>query len=380
MAAILALLLQGGAEVKQGVVLDDGTLVLETTLDATAQVAETDRGYGDVLWAAPGFTAVAVPEGAGWVRLSGAGRTTGEFPVDAARRVEFGAAVASTRVAPARTGFEVENAQAAPLVVLVRRLDRTRFSRPFQAAYLVPGTGLRSVDVPGGSEAVLLRVQDAAGSRHEKPPERIEPRPLEGKIESPGDIDLGAVSARVSALFGRDVTIRLPDLRMISGGVLARLEYEELNLRGVGLGLMADVDLFRLSLDAFRGDWEGDAHLTIDDGVTVTRSDASIEGDFFGTRVGLFWPALQYRMADSELAFGAAGGFHWLRLNLKETDGEPFELDETRTVVAGSVGPRFSILFRLGRGEIRAEGGGEYFFGDLEGLGGQVTFGYAIRF
>ena len=71
----------------------------------------------------------------------------------------------------------------------------------------------------------------------------------------------------------------------ITQPVTSEIEYVDKEFEAVGIGLVSDYDLFRLSFDFYVGEWEGDARLTVDDRLVPPKvTDLEVEGDFYAFR------------------------------------------------------------------------------------------------
>lgn len=157
-------------------------------------------------------------------------------------------------------------------------------------------------------------------------------------------------------------------------------EYDEMEFEAVSLSVAFDFDVFRLSASFFTGDFEATGELRFTDGLNPAASTSTeLDGDFFGVRVGGYWPALRYRGGVFEASIGPELSVGWFHSEADVT-GSPLPYDDTLDQLIGTFGPRLSVRVFIGRFALSAEATGSLLFGHSRGFVEELTFGIGYKF
>lgn len=161
-----------------------------------------------------------------------------------------------------------------------------------------------------------------------------------------------------------------------------RLNYESEDYTAYGLGLTGDFDTLRVSLDVFDGSWKGDARLYVDDGVnSPTTSRVNVDGDLYGIRGGIHWPALQYKAGDLMFTLGPDFSVFWLHTDLESLPESPLPFEDKEDQFVGRLGPRAIFCVPLGRKmEFSVEAAAGWLFGSSKGVTEEINAGIGIKF
>ena len=166
----------------------------------------------------------------------------------------------------------------------------------------------------------------------------------------------------------------------INPPIVEKFEYDSERFRTTSIGVVADLDMIRLSFTWFDGTFDADGTLTYDDGLSpVQSSDLSIDGDLFGFRFGIHWPTLRYRDSIVEGSLGLAATVGWMHQETK-IDGQLLRRD-TVDILTGSFGPKASFRLYPG-GRFALEANAEYSFmtGAARGWVREFTVGLGYSF
>jgi len=160
-----------------------------------------------------------------------------------------------------------------------------------------------------------------------------------------------------------------------------RLEVSEVEFDAPAVALAFDLDLFRFSANFFRGEWEGEGALTVDDGIRppVTQP-VDLEGDVWGLKFALEWPLVQYRSGGFGASIGPEFGVYWVHEELERIPESPLQFNEDFDQMVGSLGPKLRFAIGVGRFEVLAEGLAAYLFDQLEGWSFEASVGVGLRF
>jgi len=143
--------------------------------------------------------------------------------------------------------------------------------------------------------------------------------------------------------------------------VFERLHYHSESFRATSIGLVADLDSFRLSANWFDGRFHASGTLTFDDGLNPVQSrDLRVDGNLFGFRLGVHWPALRYRDSLFEASVGLIGTVGWMHQETFVPGGVLLRRD-TVDILTGSAGPKASLRFFPGA-RFALEADAEYSF------------------
>lgn len=162
---------------------------------------------------------------------------------------------------------------------------------------------------------------------------------------------------------------------------VVRFEYEELDVQALEAGATFDFGLFRFSFDGFLGDFDGTGTLVVDDGVNpLTRTPVSIEGDFYGAKGGVYWPAFRLRSGPFEAALGPDLTVAWYGETVDSVPGSPLPLGDRVSQIVGGLGPRLSIRYLAPGFDVTVEAEMPFLFGAAQGWGMEFSAGVGLRF
>lgn len=209
----------------------------------------------------------------------------------------------------------------------------------------------------------------------------------EGFDFNTGPVRFRSVELRAGLLSAESLDMNVGDLlEIVDDGLTptfrSRVEFETTErLDAFTLGVRFDINLFRLSIDAFHGDWEGKGTLTYGfDGGFQTVQAVDLEGDAWGAHFTVEWPALRWQSAAFEATLGPVVGANWFHEEVEAVPGAPVPFDGHVNALVGSLGPRLSLAVRLDRLELSAEVETSLLFGQLEGTETRAAFGLGLRF
>jgi hypothetical protein len=159
------------------------------------------------------------------------------------------------------------------------------------------------------------------------------------------------------------------------------LEYHDERIRATSFGLLADLDIVRLSITGFDGDFDARASLTLEDGFNPPQPrDVDIDGDAYGFRVGVHWPAFRYRDTVLEGSLGPIATVGWLH---QETDAIPtaqFLRHDTLDVLTGSFGAKLSLRWYAGKFALEADAEYSFMAGAARGWMREFQVGLGYKF
>lgn len=164
--------------------------------------------------------------------------------------------------------------------------------------------------------------------------------------------------------------------------LIVSLEYDEKEFEAFGVGVTSDYDLFIISIDAWTGEWSGEAELRVEDRLvpSVTTQQVDVDGEFFGFRVEGFLPLVRARSRPFEFDLGpaisAGGQIH----DLDSPAESPLEITDEWSELTGTIGPRLAWRTTLDGVVLSLETEVSYLFGATRGVMGEVSVGGGIRF
>lgn len=163
--------------------------------------------------------------------------------------------------------------------------------------------------------------------------------------------------------------------------LVVRLEYEEKDVEAFGGGLRIDFNLFQLSVDYYEGDWDGEADLVVDDGLSpAVRTPVDVEGDFQALKFAAYWPGLRMRSRDVEVCLGVEFGLGWFHEDLDPVPQAPLPIEDSINELIGTIGPRLTVRIFAGPVEFTAEAAALWVYGDSLGLAEEISAGVGLRF
>jgi hypothetical protein len=143
--------------------------------------------------------------------------------------------------------------------------------------------------------------------------------------------------------------------------IFERLKYHSESFRATSIGAVADFDTFRLSLNWFDGRFHATGTVSFDDGLNpVTSRDVDLDGNLYGFRFGVHWPAFRYRDSIFEASVGLIATVGWMHQETFVPGGTLLRRD-TVDILTGSFGPKASLRFFPG-GRFAIEADAEYSF------------------
>jgi len=368
--------------------LDESTVLFESPLPVTVHVVDTERGRGEVLWSAPGLALARVPRDAARARVISGGRSSEFWPLAEARPVTYGQTPSNASLTAEADGIVVQNAGPSAIVVVVRVQEPERRRWRFLAAVVVVPAERRAIPLPPGSEAVLVRPEDATGGLHQAPPEPpAAARRFGGALAiNDGPLAWRGLELRAGGFFTRPLIADLPasthsGLDGFGRAFTVRVEVDEKQFEVFGFGLSADLGLVRVSAGFFAGEWEGRGDLTVDDGIAATAIEgARLEGELLGVGLSAHWPGLAFRGDDVAISLGPEATALWIREELDGAEGSPIGVEKTAQEILFAPGVRASFRVGFVGVEVGIEGAVRYAWGDLEGMMGEVALAVLVRF
>ena len=232
---------------------------------------------------------------------------------------------------------------------------------------------------PGGPGQSDRRAQEGPRLEDEPPPVPsrfgLDTAPLGLKAISarvhlfafPGaDLDVSDLSDAGTDRFGRATTVEL--------------EYEKTDLEGLGIEAQVDLGWGYLAAQMFAGRREGEAKLTATTLGVGTTTETDVSGDFVGAGIGLGWDGYGYRGALLDVSVAPEIGVRYVREEVDDVEGAPFDLDDLLVEVVGYGALALNSKVHLGAVDVVLGIRGEYLFGDLQGWGAAVSVGASWRF
>lgn len=162
--------------------------------------------------------------------------------------------------------------------------------------------------------------------------------------------------------------------------VFESLEWKDQSFRTTSVTLAADLDMIRLSVSLFRGDFDADAVLTWDNGVTQASNPVEIEGAAYGFRVGVYWPTLRYRSELLEVSVGPIATVGWLHEETHDIPGATLFSSDAVDVLTGSLGPMGSLRLMVSNVEFELNAECSFMTGSVRGWTKALTVGIGIHF
>lgn len=202
-----------------------------------------------------------------------------------------------------------------------------------------------------------------------------------------GAVRFRSVELRAGSLRTSELDMNVGDLvEIVSDGLNpdfeSRLEFEKTErLDAVTVGVSWDFNLFRLAVDGFFGDWEGEGELRFgpEQGPLTTRT-VDLEGDAWGAFFTFEWPALRYESPVFAATLGPILGINWFHLEVEDVPESPLPFDGHVNALVGSFGPRLTLAVRFDRLELSAEAEAGALFGQLSGSEFRAALGIGLRF
>jgi hypothetical protein len=238
-----------------------------------------------------------------------------------------------------------------------------------------------------------LAALSAPAQQTEPPPApRIDrPRPIhraprDDSFFNTGPVIYKGVELHGGWLEGRGLDLNIPDtLTAESQGALqpfvVRLQWNEMDIEATEAGATIDLNFFRISVDGLKGRWQGEGLLLVNDGVNPsTASPITMHGDFWGARVGLYWPALRYRQGPFEACVGPEFTVAWFYEGLHGVPQSPLTLHAKQDEMVGSLGPKVSVRLLLEGFDLSLDAELPYLSGGVRGWSRQANAGIGVRF
>lgn len=196
-----------------------------------------------------------------------------------------------------------------------------------------------------------------------------------------------SIELRAGLLNTGELDVNVGDLLEIQADGLnpvfrSRLEIETTErLDAFTLGLRFDFNLFRVAVDGFFGDWEGEGTMSYGfDGGPQTVQEVELDGDAWGSHFTVEWPALRYQDPLFEATLGPVLGANWFHEEVDPVPGAPIPFDGHINALVGSLGLRLGLAVRFDRVELSAEVEADYLFGQFEGMETRAALGLGLRF
>jgi hypothetical protein len=202
-----------------------------------------------------------------------------------------------------------------------------------------------------------------------------------------GPVRFRNVEVRAGILQISDADLSVGDLHEIESDGLNPDRFARLVLKttesldAVSFGVRFDFNLFRLAVDGFLGDWEGDGTLSYGQiGGPTTTVPVDLEGDAWGCYFTFEYPALRYRTPTFEGTLGPVLGVNWVHQEVEDVPASPIAFDGEVDALVGSLGLRLDLAVRFDRWEISGEVEPGFAFGQLQGMELRAALGVGLRF
>ena len=202
-----------------------------------------------------------------------------------------------------------------------------------------------------------------------------------------GPVRFRSVELRPGLLSTSDLDMNVGDaLEIVSDGFnpdfSSRLNFDETtSLDAFTFGVSFDFNLFRLAVEGFSGDWEGEGTLVFGQaGGPFTTQQVDLEGDAWGAHFTFEWPALRYESPAFSATLGPVLGVNWFHEEVDDVPESPLPFDEHVNALVGSFGARLTFGVRFDRVELSAEVEEAALFGQMSGLQTRAALGLGLRF
>jgi hypothetical protein len=202
-----------------------------------------------------------------------------------------------------------------------------------------------------------------------------------------GAVRYRSVELRGGILSASDLDMNVGDALEIQSNGLnpefrSRLKFEETtSLDAFTFGVSFDFNLFRLGVEGFKGDWEGEGTVTYGEvGGPSTVVPVDLEGDAWGAHFTFEWPALRYETPAFAATLGPVVGANWFHEEVDDVPASPLPFDEHVNAFVGSFGPRLTLAARFDRLELSAQAEIDLLFGQLSGVEARAALGIGLRF
>lgn len=209
----------------------------------------------------------------------------------------------------------------------------------------------------------------------------------EGLSLNRGPIRFRSVELRPGILAVSDADLNVGDLLEIESDGLtpdrhSRLVFDRTErLDAFTLGVRWDFNLFKLAVDGFVGDWEGEGTLSHGQvGGPATVVPVDLEGDAWGVHFTMEYPALRYLSPAFETSLGPVLGVNWAHQEVEDVPESPMEFDGHVNALMGSIGLRLNAVVRFDRLELSAEVEPGFTFGQLQGTQLRAALGIGLSF
>lgn len=162
--------------------------------------------------------------------------------------------------------------------------------------------------------------------------------------------------------------------------VFETLEYHAERFRTTSIGAVADFDMIRLSAEWFDGTFDARATLKYEDGFAPPQtSSIAIDGNIYGFRIGVQWPALRWRGEYLEASAGLATTVGWMHQETHLPTGVLLRRD-TVDILTGSFGPKASLRGMWGRVAVDLSAEYSFLTGSARGWAKEFSFGVGYAF
>jgi len=184
---------------------------------------------------------------------------------------------------------------------------------------------------------------------------------------------------------GGSMSLGVPDGVQVAGDgvnppVSERLVWDNQSFRTTAFTVTTDLDMFRLSASFFHGTFDAEGEFIRDNVVTPFRSLVEFDGDAYGFRLGIHWPALRYRDTLLELSVGPIATVGWLHEETNEIPGGMLLTRDAVDVLTGSLGPKASARLLLGKYEVELNAEYSFMTGAVRGWTKEFSVGVGIHF
>lgn len=342
-------------------------LILESP--TRPEVAETDRGPAAIVAVSGTVFILDLPRGASSVEIRSSGGQKRKLDVATIPVVAYDKPCpfrAETRL----DSIEIDNTGGSSRIIVVAIGGTERRV----AGEIVEAGAKRTIELVPGSRAFVVDPAAGTGIRC------VALEPSSGFRFNTGPFHFRGLTPRLTGMIGSDLSIHVSD-RSYSGvdrsqpltkSIQVDLSFDEKSFEAVGFGVAADFDLIVLEAEIFFGNWRGSARMN--NGAT------DIDGTLLGVKLDAYWPMVVYRSDSWEFGAGPEVGFLWIQEKIEEVKNAPFAVEDTLRETAFTVGPTVGAGVALGPGRLSMRASAMFLWGDLGGMGGELSVGYTVRF
>jgi hypothetical protein len=385
----LALAPQDDLKIDRGTVVAGPYVVLRTSSTVYEPVVATDREHAKVVFWDGRVLLVNVDPTASKISVTSQGKTSPDASVADFRGLTVVPSLPGVETLPLADGWAVMNRGDVAFFGIALRPGPDGIA--LESCSQVPPGERREYRLPLGGQLVVLDPKTSDGIRLDIARSSGEERP-EGWIVNTVVPAATGVGVHLAGNIGRDLKLNVPDQKIFEPKTVVN-SFDHQSLRGVGVGVEGDFELFTISLDFFAGKGEGQGTMSFTDTGTTTEGKLTFDvKDVSIQELTLYWPAVRYNSPNVEFAVGPRTGYlmisekiYNIKSSVTETMGFPpwlkLNLEDHLRLSVGEAGIRTSARFKLwSRVSLTAGAEIQATFGDLRGMLYRADAGAELRF